>query len=33
LSAVALLERWRRLPVVDAARLRRDLDSVIEPDL
>jgi len=33
LSAVAILERWRRLPVVDPARLRRDLDSVIEPDL
>ena len=33
LSAVALLERWRRLPVVEPTRLRRDLDSVIEPDL
>ena len=33
LSAVALLERWRRLLVVDPARLRRDLDSLIEPDL
>ena len=33
LSAVAILERWRRLPVVEPARLRRDLDSVVEPDL
>ena len=33
LSAVAILERWRRLPVVEPARLRRDVDSVIEPDL
>jgi hypothetical protein len=33
LSAAALLERWRRLPVVEPTRLRRDVDSVIEPDL
>jgi prevent-host-death family protein len=33
LSAVAILERWRHLPVVESTRLRRDLDSVIEPDL
>jgi prevent-host-death family protein len=32
LSAVALLERWRRLPAVEPTRLRRDVDSVIEPD-
>jgi len=33
LSAAVLLERWRRLPTVDATRLRRDVDSVIEPGL
>jgi prevent-host-death family protein len=33
LSAVVILERWRRLPLVEPTRLRRDLDSVIEPDL
>lgn len=33
LSAAALLERWRRLPAVEPTRLRRDVDSVIEPDL
>jgi prevent-host-death family protein len=33
LSAVAILERWRRLAPVDATRLRHDVDAVIEPDL
>jgi len=33
LSAMAILERWRRLPLVEPMRLRRDLDAVIEPDL
>jgi len=33
LSAAVLLERWQRLPTVDATRLRRDVDSVIEPGL
>ena len=33
LSAAMLLERWRRLPVVDAQRLRRDIDAVIDPGL
>ena len=33
LPAAAILERWRRLPVVDASSLRRDIDSVVEPDL
>jgi prevent-host-death family protein len=33
LSAVALLERWRRLAPVDATRLRHDVDAVIEPGL
>lgn len=33
LSAAALLDRWHRLPAVDAAALRRDVDSVIESDL
>lgn len=31
--APVLLERWRRLPRVDPARLRRDLDAVLDPDL
>lgn len=30
LDAAALLERWRRLPVVDPARLRADLDAVLD---
>ena len=33
LSAAALLERWRRLPEVDATRLRHEVDTVIEPGL
>ena len=33
LSAAALLERWHRLPAVDATRLRHDVDTVIEPGL
>jgi prevent-host-death family protein len=32
-SAVALLERWRRLPAVDAGALRRDVDRVIDQTL
>lgn len=30
-AAATLLDRWRRLPLLDGRRLRRDLDSVIEP--
>lgn len=30
-SAAVLLERWRRVPVVDAQRLRQDIDRVIDP--
>lgn len=33
LSAAAILERWRGVPVVDLAQLRADLDAIIEPDL
>lgn len=33
LSADALLERWRRLPEVDPAKLRADIDSVIDSRL
>jgi len=33
LSAAALLRRWRNLPLVDAAALRRDLDRVVSPKL
>jgi prevent-host-death family protein len=32
-SAVALRERWRRLPAVDAEALRRDIDHVIDQSL
>ncbi len=33
LTAAALLERWRNVPVVDADQLRRDIDSVIDQRL
>lgn len=33
LDASVLLERWRQLPTVDPAQLRRDLDGLLEPDL
>ena len=33
LSAEALLERWSRLPRVDPARLRTDIDAVLDPTL
>jgi prevent-host-death family protein len=33
LSATALLERWRHVPVVDAEALRRDIDGVIDQAL
>jgi prevent-host-death family protein len=33
LSAEALLERWRHLPAVDPAALRREVDEVIDPGL
>lgn len=33
LTSSALLERWRHVPVVDADRLRRDIDSVIDQGL
>jgi prevent-host-death family protein len=33
LSATALLERWRRLPRVDPASLRADIDSLLDPRL
>jgi prevent-host-death family protein len=29
----ALLERWRRLPAIDADRLRADVDAILEPGL
>jgi antitoxin (DNA-binding transcriptional repressor) of toxin-antitoxin stability system len=31
LQASALLQRWRRLPDVDAQKLRRDIDATIDP--
>lgn len=33
LSASVLLERWRRVPVVDGRAMRRDIDRVIDPKL
>jgi antitoxin (DNA-binding transcriptional repressor) of toxin-antitoxin stability system len=33
LSAAVLVERWRRLPAVDPARLRADLDDVLDGSL
>lgn len=33
LSAARLLERWRGVPLVDAAKLRSDIDAVMEPGL
>ena len=33
LSAATLLKRWRRLPPVDAQRLRADLDRVMDVSL
>jgi len=32
-TASALLARWRRLPPLDVAALRADLDSVVDPAL
>lgn len=32
-NAAARLERWRRLPAVDAGALRRDVDGVIDQSL
>jgi prevent-host-death family protein len=32
-TARALLERWRRLPLVDPDRLRADIDAVLERSL
>jgi prevent-host-death family protein len=33
LTSEALLQRWRRLPALDGARLRADIDAVIDPSL
>jgi antitoxin (DNA-binding transcriptional repressor) of toxin-antitoxin stability system len=33
LSADALLRRWNGLPAVDAGRLRRDIDRLLDPSL
>jgi prevent-host-death family protein len=33
ISASALLTRWRRLPALDEAALRRDLDETVDPRL
>jgi prevent-host-death family protein len=33
LPADVLLKRWRRLPAVDAASLRRDIDRVLDAGL
>lgn len=31
LSAAVLLDRWRRLPQVDPAAVRSDIDSLLDP--
>ena len=31
--AVTLLDRWRRLPALDAAKLRADLDAILDASL
>jgi antitoxin (DNA-binding transcriptional repressor) of toxin-antitoxin stability system len=33
LQAALLLQRWRSLPVVDLARLRADIDDLLDPAL
>lgn len=33
LTAEQLIERWRRLPRIDAASLRADIDAVLDPRL
>jgi prevent-host-death family protein len=33
LPVAVLLERWRHVPVVDARKVRRDVDRVIDPRL
>ena len=33
ISAAALLERWRRVPPVDAAAFRREVDDIIDQSL
>lgn len=33
LTAQALIERWRHLPAVDPAALRREIDAAIDPSL
>jgi prevent-host-death family protein len=33
LSAEAILERWARVPRVDPARFRADIDAIIDPTL
>lgn len=33
LTAAMLLRRWQRLPTVDAAQLRTDIDRVLDPSL
>jgi prevent-host-death family protein len=33
LQARLLLERWRALPAVDPARLRADIDEILDPGL
>jgi len=33
LSAEALLSRWNRLPAMDPAKLRKDVDELLDPRL
>jgi prevent-host-death family protein len=32
-SATTLLRRWRRLPVLDPAKLRAEIDAIVDPSL
>lgn len=33
LTSQALIERWRHIPAIDPAALRRDIDDAIDPSL
>lgn len=33
IPAAVLLDRWRRLPAVDPAKLRADIDELLDPSL
>lgn len=33
IQAATLVKRWRRLPAIDAVKMRRDIDAVIDASL